>query len=876
MRPKKDSYIFTVAERVLLLLMEYHAVRDFEVPVELTQLGIGRLLKVRRGNISRYLTRLMDGRLVQALKGRPKGSKVRTLYYVLTENGYSEAKRLRSLAAKASITVHFPSQEIRTNVYDASAILPGKPSMTEVITAVKDGGMEVTGFVRERAKAGGGMFKASAEMPTVERFYGREVELERIGAWFDSKESRILSLTGVAGIGKTTLLARAASSWLSRSHVFWFRVREFDTPSSIAQSISVFLSTIENAPVPQAIAERGVDLGLMTYTLTECVANTSIVFVFDDIYKASGEVLNVVRAITDTVLGNPHIKLATTSRKSVKLADGRTLLSGAQTAMKIFGLQPPAAAYILPRGIGDYGDAAKNLIKKTSGHPLLLRMAFTGADGDRDASKYIHEEIVAGATEHEGRAIALLSLLRRPVAKVDLYNLGIGDDVLESIDERGLVAKDDAGNYEIHDMIKEYLIGRMGQREIAAMHRAIGEMYSSLPGELFAVEAIHHHSKARNYTAGVSLLIDHGDTIIAYGMSSQIAESVRELYENHIPEKHHAGKYYRIAGDIFEQACDWDEALKAYDEAGEGEDRAQAILALTRKAGLLFRVGKLGDAKRAALRAIKLSEHSDTTEGCGEAYYSYGNLAFEERNIPEAVRAFKKAIEISRRTGSARLEAQATYGLGRVEHAQGHLRQAIKSKEKAITLFEKINDKVELCKVLTSIGNTYQADGDSKRALENFEKAIHQCEEIGNPLLLAYSRANAGAMSIKLPNFEKAENNLIKALKVFEGLGEKAGMSAVCLNLSLVYGKKGISDKALSFAEKGWKIAMERGIPRDIAKANAILGETLLSQKRHREAKKYLRAALSYAKSMGDARFIKEMEKDLMSLASESRPTMGR
>ncbi|MBI5000531.1 MAG: tetratricopeptide repeat protein [Euryarchaeota archaeon] len=863
MRPKKDTYIFSVAERILLCLREHHSVKKYDIPPELTQRGIGPLLNIRKENVSRYLIGLCNRGYIQRSKGRPRRSRVSLHYYLLTESGYQQATKLLERAAETKINLVFPSREVITNLYDAPSLIPGKPSLTELITATRKKSLDIANFIGERARRGGGIYKASPEMPTVEHFYGRNEELKRISEWYRSKTERILSVVGVAGIGKTTLLAHAAQDWVQDRNVFWYKLREYDTPWSVAHAISIFLSSVENRPISSAISERDVDIGLLSYILSEEVKGIEVVFVFDDIHKASEEALTVIKAITDIVLCHKKMKMATASRKYVKMVDRRIYMDGAQADMKIDGLDPSAAAYLLPRGLSEEKDLAGSLIRKTGGHPLLIKSALLGIAGDFGFLRYIQDEIVAGISETEREVLRLLALFRIPVKKADLCNLNVKIDDIESLDDRGLIAMGEVDDCEIHEVIKEFMVSRMGKDERKSLNKKIAETYSSLPGELFAVESIYHYAEAGDYEGGAALLIDFGDPIVTFGMAPRIAAQAKRIAENYRPVPIFAAKYFRILGDVFEQSGEWDDASDAYRAAGASDDAEEAALALTRLMGIYYRKGLLDAARKTVRRAVKIAERSGSAVVTGEAQYSLGSLAFEMRDISEAERAYKNAIDISRRSMNLKLMAQATYGLGRIEHAQGHLMQAIKTKEKAAALFEQITANVELCKVLTSIGKSYFAIGDSKTALAYHEKAVKMCEEVGNVRLLAYALSNAGGVLIKIPNYERAEQYLTRALQIIDRLGEKKRIASFSQNLSLFYIQKGLPEKALPFAERGREIAVELGVPADIAKADAFLVDVLLALKRYPEAKKYIHSALTYAKRSRDVKLKREMERDL-------------
>ncbi|MEW5936653.1 MAG: tetratricopeptide repeat protein [Candidatus Thermoplasmatota archaeon] len=868
MRPKKGTYVFSVLERVLICVMEHRSERKFDIPFESTQKGIATLLNIKEGNVSRYLKRLNNSGHIHILKGRPVGGKRRRQYYQVTEKGYELATELKERAAAARVCLAFPSHDVLTNLYDAPSLLPGKPSMTEVITAIRNNRIDVAAFIAERARKRGGPYRASPEIPVVERFYGREAELNRIGEWYSAKAGKMLEVIGVAGIGKTTLLARAAQDWLRSRHVFWYKIQEYDTPWSVAHAISLFLSSVENAPVPGVISEREMDIGLISYFLGEVIGDLGIVFVFDDLQKASEGVLSTIKAIANIALRNRRMKVVTASRRHVKLVDRRLHMSGAWTELKLGGLDPSAAERLLSRGLSAESDAARSLIRRTGGHPLLITNALMGIAGDHGLFRYIQEEVIAGISDGEKEVLMAMALLRTPVKGPELCDLELKIEDIESLDSRNLVCRDDAGCYELHEMMKEFMVSRMSMGTRKALNAKIAEMYSSLPGELSAIEAIYHYTEAGDCKRAAALLLDAGEAIVTLSMAPRIARQSMDIAENYMPDAASRAKYFRIIGDMLEQSGDWDEASDAYRAACASDDAAEAALALTRLGELYFRKGKLDDMETAVKKALRLSERTDAPDIQGECQYSLGTIALKRGNNDEALRAFGIAVKKAQKSGNEKLLAKALLGKSRVEHSQGHPGKAIKTREKAVSLFKIMGDKRGLCKALTGIGSSYLALKNVKKAIEYHQEAAKVSESIGDVRLLAYTLANAGGAFIMLPNYKMAESNLTRALRIFEILGESNMIASICQNLSLLCRKKNTPDKALSYAERGHKIALEIGNPRDIARADAFLGESLLELKRYSEAEKYIRSALSYAMKAHDKQLEMDMIKDLREIVS--------
>ncbi|MEW5937400.1 MAG: tetratricopeptide repeat protein [Candidatus Thermoplasmatota archaeon] len=873
MRPKKGTHLFTLKERILLHLMEHHAVREYDIPHALTQDGIAEAQGIRRGNTSRYLQEMREAGMIDALRARPRGRKMRTKYYVLTEKGRGKVRALLERANEARIRLIYPHEELEVVLRDVQKLIPGEPSLSELDHAISYGRLDVPEFMERRLVANRAGYRCSPEMPKAEMFYGREEELEQLGRWGRSRDSAVLMITGVAGIGKTTLLAKASEEWLGVSHVFWHRVREYDTTWSIVHNLGAFLSGIGKSSVQGVLSGHEVDIGALSYALSKDVKEKRLICVFDDLHSASEEVLRTIRLLADSALHSKGLKLAVASRGYIKLTDRRAAISGAFLELRLKGLAPAAAMYLLPSSVMPYTEEAGMLIKATGGHPFLLKHMVPGLSEDVELSRYVREEVIAGLSEDEMNVLRYLSLLRRPIYKASLvHDLGLDPGAIETLEERGLLSSADAGGCEIHDLLKESVGKRIDRRTKQTIHNAIGEMYASNPTGLWGTEALYHYVEASAYMKGVEILLASGREIIAMGLAPSVSAQVRVLWQKHEPPKEAAAIFYTLVGEIFEQAGDWDAAAQAYERAeSAGDGDSSLVKALVRLGEMQLLRGALEASERLLKDADRLGGKIKDIEGRGDAKYALGNFYLFQGKIDDALAMFEEGRTFAKKAESKRLEGKCLYGIGRVEHTKGDVKQAIQTKIKAAEILEVVGEKVELSKVLTSIGGSYFEVKDLKSALKYHEQALKMTEEMGNPRLIGYALSNAAGVLLELSNYEKAGQYLERALEIFESLGEKGMVASVCNNISNLLRQTKRLDEALKYASRSIEEAVNSGVKHQIARAEGELGVVLMALGQFSDAEKHLSNARRIAIEIHDNRLKNDMERDLQTLARSQR-----
>ena len=866
--------MLTMKELILLHLLENQSAEDYDISRTLTQEGIAGSLKIRRGNVSRYLDDLNKKGFLTICKGRPRGSRMRVKYFTLTPAGMRRGGEISGKVSKARIELVTPEFTRAILFNDVNSYLPVRPTMAEIANALIQNRLNVSEFVKEWTINGAGKYRANPETPVIERFYGRTEELRTLREWAMSGESVVLEVTGVAGIGKTTMLARAARDWLLHGHVFWYGVREYDEPWNVVRDIAVFLSALGKRMPSKAISDFKVDLGIFGYALNADLRGTQMTFVFDDIHKANERVLGVIRVIADISMHQEEVRLATASTKHVKLVRGKDYLTNKYRKVKLTGLDNEAAMRLLPSGIDPHSEESEHIFKITSGHPFLLQNAALMLSDDVEMSRYLNEELMAGLSDEEMSILKTLSLIRRPVNFGDLIGyLNMAGDALESLEDRGIVLKRDGRSYEIHDLLRQHLAQKLAGDAKKKLHEEMGQMYQRELGSVRSSEAIYHFTEAGDCGVAADLLVRYGDDIIALGLAPSLVEPARKLLEVCERPGCEAARLLHRIGDILESSGSWDEALRVYEKAmqhyrGQDEDGAKVMMKIST---ILIRQNSHAEAQQMLEKALKLSCELNATELIAEIRCTLGNLFIQQGDYDRALSEFEEGLNYARKSGSHRVEGKSLYGIGRVEQARGNSAKSIGTKRKAAEIFEASGETMELSKVLTAIGASYFNANELESALEYHDKALKLCEKMGNPRLQACALLNVAGVLIEQNKHNKAERLLVKSLAMSEGLKEKRYMAATYISLAILALKTGQPKKALDYSGRSLTAAVESGVKYEMARADQMMGIVLMNIGQYSKANEHLSRAKKKAISIGETNLIEEIQRDLFRLASDKR-----
>jgi WD40 repeat protein/transcriptional regulator with XRE-family HTH domain len=95
------------------------------------------------------------------------------------------------------------------------------------------------------------------ESPAVEHFYGREQELARVLHWIESERCRVIAITGLGGIGKTSFAIKAARLAMTGFQRVWWRSLQNPPPvEQLVASCLHFLLSEQHLELPSQLDQQ--------------------------------------------------------------------------------------------------------------------------------------------------------------------------------------------------------------------------------------------------------------------------------------------------------------------------------------------------------------------------------------------------------------------------------------------------------------------------------------------------------------------------------------------------------------------------------------------------------------------------------------------
>lgn len=675
------------------------------------------------------------------------------------------------------------------------------------------------------------------------------------------QKNKILLFSGIAGVGKTTLM-RVLVNFRPTGvpEPFWFNFYHNRDANleDVLEALAAYLQ------VPEILSFKGkkqagyTDINRLTEELRK---RNSVWLVFDDL----SYMINEKRNFIDPGLGllfkalrdNTHnAKIILTSRFMPLLDNGEYLIDELEdkNRQKIEGLNPDFAInYLRANGFdGIELKTLESLVESVDGHPFSLKL-LVGL-----AKKYTAESILKDLTfyrkhqkdriknarflfdklvDGEKELLERVSVYRQP-EDLESIKIMFTDSVpVDSVDallDKSLLETDHKGKYWLHPLVQEFSYEDLKDKKEA--HMLAVKYYLSIPlpekpsGKediQQLIEADHHACMAGEYDlAAVIILKSNLNYLLDLWGNSTISI---EIFEKLLLEDHSKGE------TILK-----DKRVHEY---------------ILRNLGLAYsHMGNLKKSIEYYEQALKISRELSDRQREGA---NFGNLGIAYSNLGESKKAIgysDQSLKISREFGDRQGECVDLGNLGVAYSNLGEPKKAIQYYEQALKIANEIDDRREEGNNLGNLGNAFIQLGEPKKAIEYYEQTLKISKEISDKHGECIGLGNLGLAYIHMGNPKKAIEYYEQALKIYRLIEDRRGESIVFGNLGLAHHDLGNPRKEVEYYKQALMISKEIGDSSGEIVYLENLGNAYSHMGNPKKVIEYYEKALEISKEIGDLR----------------------
>jgi len=831
----------TVERKILVHLLELgHSQDDFEIPYEAVQDGIALTISIRRDNVPRTMKRLKEEGFVCEVLKRIKGQPRKRKAYFLTPKGAEYATGIWDSLAGARVVLSLRDGSIREMHFrDVPEYLNVRITQLGLFSLVNSDDMLSEEAIRSyvageivvpRALRTDGFVTFMQDAPFPRRFFGRQAELSEIHDWLSSRSFSVLSLTGIAGIGKTTLAVKTAMDVEGKMHVYWYRFHRWDSLRNVLYSLSRFLEEIGRSGLKKYLDTTS-DLQRKDYygILESSLKDAPVLMIFDDFQRAADEVVEFFSNIKELIPSDSSVKVMVVGRQVFPFYDrSDVMIKKVVRELVLFGLDRESSRGLLKiRDIDE--DVFEKVYQITKGHPLFLQLVLSASDleDQKDIKRYIYEEIFKKLGEMESLLLQIASIYRYPVPSSAFFlEEGLDFHVLDTLVESNLIQETSYDEYEAHDLIKEFFYNRLTPTQRTNYHRKASEFYMEQGTERDTVEAMYHLAQSGTWIKVLKLASTYGDRIISKGYVEQFA-SVLDLVEKAQPDTsgEYSGVSHLLKGEVQMVMGRWDRALSELRRAAAIAEAQKKELMGARANLMIGSIEMRRGSKDVALgrlqKALRIATGLDDRDLLSRTFQALGELYSTRGEFKKARRYFEKSLALALEKADPDLEAAAYIGMGIVFTNEDRSVQAVEQFNMAIKSLEQSENNLAMARVKISLGTVQASQGDHEEALNNFEDAIEICSETGDIRQQAYALAGAAHSYLATGEAELAKGYLDEALSIFTSLGEIFKIAMVKLDYGRLHLVTGAEREASSCFDSCLALLKELGSPYYLDRARA-------------------------------------------------------
>ncbi|MBK9247042.1 MAG: tetratricopeptide repeat protein [Ignavibacteria bacterium] len=282
-----------------------------------------------------------------------------------------------------------------------------------------------------------------------------------------------------------------------------------------------------------------------------------------------------------------------------------------------------------------------------------------------------------------------------------------------------------------------------------------------------------------------------------------------------------------------------EQAHRGLVQAQEGQITSSITKAWNIIGNVHVSLGNYDNALEFFNKALAINEEIGSKNGIAHNLGNLGNVYHNLSDYTQALTFFQKALAINEEIASKNGIAINLGNIGIVYRNLSDYPQALTYYQKALAIYEEIGSKYGIARNLGNIGNVYRNLSDYPQALTYFLKALAISEEIGSKNGIAINLSNIGSVYGNLSDYPQALTYFQKALAISEEIGSKNGIAINLGNIGEHYANKKFdgydTDKAEESLLRAIALFEDIGEKRNLYAVHKSLADLYETQKRWEE-----------------------------------------
>jgi len=677
------------------------------------------------------------------------------------------------------------------------------------------------------------------------RFVGRQEQIVAICGLFEEEKTRLVTLTGPGGVGKTRLAVRVAAQLRPgyRDGVWLVELARLTNPVLIGQLTVRTLGLVEEKKQTRM------------QTLIEYLRGRHLLLVLDNCEHLIDDVAQFTHSLLRAA---PNLAILATSREPLGTA-GETIWTLPPLS------SPDLEGAITPESIARYEATDLFMERASAAQPTF---SINQQNAQAVAQVCARLDGIPLAIELAAARLRALSVEDVAARLDDRFRLLVGNRTSEPRQQTLQSLID--WSYDLLPEKERKLMRRLSVFAGGWSLTAAEEVCSG--GGIEETEVLDLLAQLVDKSlVGTEL---HKGTI-----RYRFLETIRQYAANRLTKagevdeytEKHTQYYLRLAQESYGKCWGRDQGIwldrlesehdnlrKAMERLLVEDPTGEALLLM---AGSLWRYWEVRGYINMGRYWINLAlkENPDaSTYVRANGLRGAGILARQQGDYVEAKAHHEESLALFGQLGSAyNLQiARQLDALGEIEQYYGNYEQAVVLHQESLALQEVIGDKEGVAASLAHLGVIARERGRYDEAEELLQQSLKLNRELGDRLRISVDLNNLGFVATRQCHYERALAYHHEAVQQYRDLNNKLGISESLLNMGDVAKNRGDFRPSLDFYNESLSLKMELGDRRGIARTKVRLATTALLQGDYRRAAEMADQSVVAFKELGIRRGI--------------------
>jgi predicted ATPase/class 3 adenylate cyclase/uncharacterized protein HemY len=641
-------------------------------------------------------------------------------------------------------------------------------------------------------------------------FVGREQEMKEVIQLL--KTTRLLTLTGTGGCGKTRLALQVAAEVLENypDGVWFIDLAPINDPNFVPQAVAKVLNVKEEAgrPLPD--------------TLLDFLKDKTILLVFDNY-----EHLIVARGLLAGLLqhSNPTLQVLATSREILSIVG--------EVVWRVPSLSTPSLNQLPPLESLTQYEAVRLFIERA----MLARPSFTVTNANAPAVAQICQRL-------DGIPLAIeLAAARIRVLSVEQIN--------QRLDERFRLLTGGSRNLLPRQQTLRALID-WGYNLLSATEQQLFRRLSVFVGgwTLEAAETVCTGGDIDEFEVLdlLAALVDKSLVVMEEREENRIRYRLLETLRQYGQEKllvvnetaEYEQRYRSYFSNLAETAAPylqgadagfWLEQLElehnnfravltGYDTLHEAAAELRLVINLAK---FWILRGHWAEGRQWFEKVLVKDLVKDPAERA-TLLSELGDIAIRQGDYATARSIYEECLHIQRQLTDQTGIAKHLFNLGMVALCQGDYVVARSFYEESLHIQRQLPDQPGIGNLLFTLGIIAENQNDFELAHSLYQESLERLQLLGDQYSIGYLLNSFGSLAEKQGDFEAAQTFYQQSLEIRNQLGDRQGLAYTLNNFGTLAEKRGDYRKARSLLQDALQIQRELGDQYGIALSLRNLG----------------------------------------------------